>query len=129
MLRIDRLAAITIAAFVAALVAIPASAQERMTRLSERHAWYEGNGSSPYRSDLCAMVISSDERWIVYDSTSSTFDDSDKNGAVDVYMTDRTNGVIKRLSLGDGASFDPDMSADGRFVCFESSSTNLVWND
>src|SRR5262245_58253526 len=114
MLRIDRIAGIAAAPLVAALVSHPAAAQERMTRLSERHAWYEGNGSSPARSDLCAMVISADERWIVFDSTSSTFDNSDKNGVVDVYMTDRTNGVIKRLSLGDGASFDPDMSANGR---------------
>jgi hypothetical protein len=44
-------------------------------------------------------------------------------------------GTTERVSVGaggtqaDGASFSPSLSADGRFVAFESRSTNLVPGD
>jgi Tol biopolymer transport system component len=53
----------------------------------------------------------------------------------DVFMYDRTNGTVERVSQGvggkqpDGDSQRPTLSADGRFVAFWSAADNLVDND
>ena len=59
----------------------------------------------------------------------------DANGARDVFIRDRQTGETTRASVdGAGAeanddSFEPAISADGRFVAFSSSATNLVAGD
>ena len=59
----------------------------------------------------------------------------DTNGAGDVFVRDRQTGTTRRVSVssggvqGNGDSFDPAISADGRFVAFESDATNLVPGD
>jgi hypothetical protein len=59
----------------------------------------------------------------------------DTNGLDDVYVYNRTTGTKTRVSLGsggaeaNGASTAPALSADGRFVAFESTATNLVAAD
>jgi Tol biopolymer transport system component len=53
----------------------------------------------------------------------------------DVYLYDRTTGKTEWISAapldtpGDGSSEEPSISADGRFVAFSSSSSNLVVGD
>ena len=53
----------------------------------------------------------------------------------DVFVRDRQTGTTERVSLGpggvqgDGSSFDPALSADGRFVAFSSNASNLVPGD
>ena len=59
----------------------------------------------------------------------------DTNGADDIFVHDRQTGKTRRVSVssggvqGNGDSFDPAISADGRFVAFESEATNLVPGD
>ena len=59
----------------------------------------------------------------------------DTNRVRDVFMYDRTNGTLERVSQGaggkqpDGDSQRPTLSADGRFVAFWSAAENLVDND
>ena len=59
----------------------------------------------------------------------------DTNGLDDIYIYDRTAGTKTQVSVGvggtnpNGASGAPAISADGRFVAFESTATNVVAND
>jgi hypothetical protein len=59
----------------------------------------------------------------------------DTNGFVDVFVRDRKTGKTKRVSVGPGgvqgndASYDPSISADGRFVALQALATNLVPGD
>jgi TolB protein len=59
----------------------------------------------------------------------------DANGRLDVFVRDRRTGATERVSLGtggaegDGDSFEPAISADGRFVAFTSRADDLVAGD
>ncbi len=80
-------------------------------------------------------AISSNGRYVAFDSPSSNLVAGDTNGSIDVFVHDRTTGVTERVSLdssggeGDDFSGSPSISADGRFVAFESWATNLVAGD
>src|SRR5512132_3861175 len=60
---------------------------------------------------------------------------ADANGLDDVYLLDRSNGSIRRISVSssgaqaNGASRDAHISANGRYVVFVSEATNLVPSD
>jgi Tol biopolymer transport system component len=87
---------------------------------------YEGNSGSLYPS------ISSDGRYVAFESGSTNFVAGDTNKMTDVFVHDRLTGATDRASVtssgvqGDGNSIHPSLSADGRFVVFESSARNLV---
>jgi hypothetical protein len=91
----------------------------------------EGNSDS----DGCS--ISSDGRYVAFFSLASNLVAGDTNGVNDVFVRDRTLNTTNRVSisidfLGAGAnadSDDPSISADGRYVAFESNATNLVAGD
>ena len=80
-------------------------------------------------------AMSADGRYVVFTSAASTFADGDVDPgleeALDVFVHDRQTGVTERVSVAsDGAaalgpSFDADISADGRYVVFESGAGNL----
>ena len=60
----------------------------------------------------------------------------DTNGQPDIFLHDRDTGTTTRVSVssagaqaGGGLSFNPVISADGRFVAFESASPQLVPGD
>ena len=59
----------------------------------------------------------------------------DTNGVADIFMRDRQNGTTERISIADdedqavGASLMTAVSADGRFVAFQSEAANLVGGD
>jgi len=60
----------------------------------------------------------------------------DTNGLEDVFVKNRKTGSILRVSTDSagvqatgGGSFAPSISADGRYIAFQSSSTNLVTGD
>ena len=88
-----------------------------------------GDGLSRYAR------VSGDGRYVVYMSDSTTFVPDDTDPGRDMYMRDRMLGTTTLLSVntagthGDDASHFPVISADGRFVAFESSAQNLVAND
>jgi Tol biopolymer transport system component len=56
----------------------------------------------------------------------------DRNGVADVYVRDMERNIIRRISRShaggdpDRASYDPALSADGRFVAFVSEASNLI---
>lgn len=79
-----------------------------------------------------APHLNADGRYIVFESLASNLVSGDTNGVIDVFVHDRQGGRTSRVSIGDGgtqannASVNPTISADGRYVTFESFATNLL---
>jgi Tol biopolymer transport system component len=79
--------------------------------------------------------IAGDGRYVAFGSSASNLVSGDTNGAADVFVHDRTTGATTRVSVdGSGAqanksSGSPSISADGRYVAFGSSASNLVGGD
>jgi hypothetical protein len=82
-----------------------------------------------------APFISADGRYVAFNSQASNLVDGDTNGYGDLFVHDRTTGETSRISIasdgtqGDNNSMSGSISADGRYVAFSSSATNLVDND
>jgi len=79
--------------------------------------------------------ISNDGRYVAFVSLAYTLVPGDTNWCLDVFVRDRQTGTTERVSVasdgseGDGVSLGPAISADGRYVAFESAATNLVPGD
>ena len=89
----------------------------------------ESNGTSVNPS------ISGDGRYIVFESDASNLIQNDTNNATDVFLVDTLTDTTERVSIGingsetNGGSTNPVISANGRYVTFESFASNLVNND
>lgn len=76
--------------------------------------------------------LSGDGTRLTFHTYATTFDPRDSDIAGDVYLRDLSAGTTRLLSVtpdgtkGNSASFDADLSADGRFVAFKTHATNLV---
>jgi Tol biopolymer transport system component len=72
---------------------------------------------------------------VVFGSYASNLVTGDTNGASDIFLRDRKAGTTTRLSVdadgneGNGSSYDPCISANGRWVLFYSNASNLVPGD
>ncbi|QDV40832.1 Subtilisin NAT precursor [Stieleria neptunia] len=79
-------------------------------------------------------TISGDGRFVTFASSSSTLLPRDEFG-VHIYVYDRSTSTVERVSVNDAAvdgndwSDDPSISADGRFVTFQSKASNLAPGD
>lgn len=79
--------------------------------------------------------VSADGRFVAFASAASNLVRGDTNGREDVFVRDLLLGTTVRASVSssgeqaDGASREPSISADGRFVAFSSVATNLVGGD
>ncbi len=100
-----------------------------VTLLSASAAGVPGNAASH------AVSISADGRWVAFSSDASNLVAGDGNGARDIYLKDLDTGALQRVSTSaanaqaNGASADPFVSGDGRYVVFSSSAANLVAGD
>lgn len=80
-------------------------------------------------------ALSSDGRFVAFESAATDLVTGDTNGHYDVFVRDRSTGVTELATQTSGFaqanadSGDPSISADGRFVVFESFATNLVTGD
>ena len=86
-----------------------------------------GNGFSD------GAAISADGRYVVFASAASNLVFGDSNGFVDIFLRDRVAGTTERVSISStgaqsnsNATQNATMSADGRFVVFDSDATNLL---
>lgn len=76
--------------------------------------------------------LSSDGRYLAFDSCATNADAPDTNGVNDVFVLDRNTGVIARVSIGSGGlhpnqgSFNAAISPNGRYVAYISAATNIV---
>lgn len=105
---------------------------------------YGAFSTSPFRS-ATKPAISGDGRYIAFTAVGSDFVAGDANSEIDVFVKDRVTGTTTRVStdssgnqglrrlnannLGLPAADDPSISADGRYVAFQSSFNNLVPDD
>jgi Tol biopolymer transport system component len=77
-------------------------------------------------------TLSSDGRYVAFDSLASNLVPNDNNAASDIFLRDLLNNVTSLISKDGsghsilGNSFDPSISADGKFITFESSATLIV---
>jgi Tol biopolymer transport system component len=89
----------------------------------------QGNSHSAFPS------ISADGRYVAFSSLASNLVPGDTNGVPDVFVHDRLTGQTTRVSVasdgtqGNDHSGCPSISADGRYVAFESLASNLVPGD
>jgi len=80
-------------------------------------------------------VISADGRFVAFQSMSTNLVPGDTNGVHDLFLRDRQNGTLERISVStsgtqaDNFTAYSSISADGRFIAFESVATNLVTGD
>ena len=80
-------------------------------------------------------AISSDGRYIAYESQATNLITGDTNGVRDIFVYDRVSATTTRASVdtdevaGDNTSIRPAISEDGRYVAFSSIATNLVAAD
>lgn len=100
-------------------------------RVSISSSGVQSNGPSLLASPG-GGAMSSDGRFVTFSSTANTLAAGDTNGVADVFVHDRQSGETLRVSLGPGgaqtsaASTEPRISADGRYVTFESGANELV---
>jgi Tol biopolymer transport system component len=79
-----------------------------------------------------ALSISADGRYVAFESHASNLVSGDTNRFFDIFVNDLQTGTTKLISVasdgtqGNSSSSHPSISADGRYVAFESSSSNLV---
>ena len=98
-------------------------------RVSVSNFEAQANGASDNPS------ISGDGRYVAFTSTATNLVTADSNGVQDIFVRDRTIATTRRVSFGtgslqaNGASFNPVISADGRYIAFSSDATNLVVGD
>ncbi|HEV8111211.1 MAG TPA: calcium-binding protein [Planctomycetota bacterium] len=107
--------------------------RDRVARTTERVSvatgGSEGNAQSWFPS------VSADGRYVAFTSLASTLVAGDTNGTFDVFLRDRLLGTTALVSAGmggangDSDSYVPVISADGQFVAFESTASNLVPGD
>jgi Tol biopolymer transport system component len=96
------------------------------TRLSVDSAGVEGNNDSSVPS------ISADGRYVAFESNATNLVAGGTNGKRHIFVRDRKAEQTTLLSVdSEGVeanhdSFEPSISADGRYVAFESEATNLV---
>jgi Tol biopolymer transport system component len=81
--------------------------------------------------------ISTDGRFVAFHSSATNLSANDVNASTDVFVRDLQVGTTTLVSRAsgpagapsDGASSEPSISADGRFVAFESDALNLSDED
>lgn len=87
-------------------------------------------------------TISGNGRFVAFESGASNLVAADTNGEVgtgnDIFVRDRQTGTTERVSVADDesqavtgglGSLHPSISADGRYVAFQSDAANLVGGD
>ena len=99
------------------------------TRVSVDSAGTQGNGGSDYPS------ISADGRYVAFRSAATNLVPGDTNTRDDIFVRDTVTNTTTRVSVdsagvqSNGFSYDPSISADGRYVAFDSAASNLVSGD
>ena len=100
-----------------------------IARVSVDSSGTEGDGDS---ND---PVICAEGRYVAFSSAATNLVAGDSNARSDIFVYDRSDRVMSRVSVGsggaegDGGSREPALSGDGRYVAFTSAAANLVPGD
>ena len=79
--------------------------------------------------------ISADGRFVAFESRANNLSDNDNDSFENIFVRDLGNGTTRLVSRatngvgGDDNSFQPSISADGRFVALQSDANNLSMDD
>jgi Tol biopolymer transport system component len=98
-------------------------------RVSVSSTGIAGNG------DSVQPMLGANGRYVVFVSLADNLVANDTNGRIDVFVHDLQQRTTDRVSVAsdgrqaNGSSYEPSISADGRYVTFESFATNLVAGD
>lgn len=82
-----------------------------------------------------APSLSADGRFVAFYSDATNLVDDELNGERNVFLRDREAGITTLVSVAlngapaNGPSLFPSISADGRYVAFQSQASNLVADD
>jgi Tol biopolymer transport system component len=99
------------------------------TRVSVATGGTQANGASS------APVVSVDGRYIAFESSATNLVTGDTNGIPDVFLHDTQTTTTTRVSVAtggaqaNGASSAPAISANGRYIAFQSTAPDLVTGD
>ncbi len=112
-------------------VVIPSAAEEyiavQLLSVSATGAGGSGASANP--------AISSDGRYVVFESQAADLVAGDTNGQADIFLHDRLTGLTERVNISlDGSqanapSTQPTVSDDGRYVAYTSHASNLFYDD
>jgi hypothetical protein len=100
------------------------------SRVSVDSTGAQANAPSQY-----GMCISADGRYVAFTSAASNLVPGDTNATFDIFVRDTVLGITTRASVdsngsqANNASYYPSISADGRYVAFYSTASNLIAND
>jgi Tol biopolymer transport system component len=100
-----------------------------LTRVSVGRDGSQSNASSEN------ATLSADGRYVVFESNATNLVGADTNGSTDIFYKDLVTEDVVRLSLSqsgteaNASSLNPRLSANGRYVVFESAASNLVAGD
>ena len=95
----------------------------------------QGIGGVFGNGDSFNAAITGDGRYVVFESFASNLVAGDFNASPDVFVRDLLTGQTTRVSVsgpgteGNAGSWQAELSADGRYVVFESAASNLVAGD
>jgi Tol biopolymer transport system component len=94
-------------------------------RISVDNNGVEGNAAS------AQPVISANGQFIAFSSKATNFVAGETNTVADIFIYDTQTKQLRGMNPLDsnGDSLNPSISADGRWVVFESTASNLVAND
>jgi Tol biopolymer transport system component len=92
-----------------------------------------GHSGPKGNADSRKPAISSDGRYVTFESTASNLDPVDRDSVVDVFVRDleaTATTIVSRApghsgTKGNDHSFNPAISSDGRYVTFESYASNF----
>ena len=94
-----------------------------------------GVGGADPDSSAGAPSVSADGRFVVYTSNASNLVPGDVNGKQDIFLHDRQTGATDLISIStlgvqaNSECWDPAVSADGRYVVFNTIASSLVAGD
>jgi Tol biopolymer transport system component len=94
-----------------------------------------GAGGVQADADCGWAIVSADGNWVSFESAATNLVAGDSNGLVDIFLLDHSRATIERVDLdnagaqSNGGCYGSSVSADGRWVAFGSSATNLVSAD
>jgi Tol biopolymer transport system component len=132
MRTIDPLPSRLVGAAALLIAGASAQAQDALTRASVSSAGVEGNKDS---GSGHAPAVSSDLRFVAFESLATNLVGSDTNRFMDVFVHELATGVTVRMSVdssgvqGNHDSYEPAISGDGRYVAFSSDADNLIAGD
>lgn len=95
----------------------------------------DGNQANSMSGRRGRAALNADGRFVAFDSLASNLVQGDTNDRDDIFVHDRLTREVELVSVstsgqqGTAQSVSPAISADGRFVAFESSASNLVADD